>query len=163
MGRARAESGDGGGGYAKEMTTEYQARQEQVLGELVVKNDIIICTALIPGRPAPVLVTDNMVKGMKKGSVIVDLAVEQGGNCPLSECGKVVEKEGVILVGHANVPSRLATDASAMYAKNLLNFIEPMVDKENGSLAIDWEDEIIKGSLVSRDGQLVNPALRNDE
>jgi len=104
-----------------------------------------------------------MVKGMKKGSVIVDLAVEQGGNCPLSEYGKVVEKEGVILVGHANVPSRLATDASAMYAKNLLNFIEPMVDKENGSLAIDWEDEIIKGSLVSRDGQLVNPALRNDE
>lgn len=150
-------------GYAKEMTTEYQARQEQVLGEVVVKNDIVICTALIPGRPAPVLVTDKMVKGMKKGSVIVDLAVEQGGNCPLSEFGKVVEKEGVILVGHANVPSRLATDASAMYAKNLLNFIEPMTDQENGSLAIDWEDEIIKGSLVSRDGQLVNPALRADE
>jgi len=151
------------GGYAREMGEDYQAKQEQVLAEVVAKNDIVICTALIPGRPAPVLVTEDMVKTMKPGSVIVDLAVEQGGNCPLSEFGKVVEKEGVILVGHANVPSRVATDASAMYAKNLLNFIEPMVDAEKGGLAIDWEDEIIAGSLVSRDGKLVHPALNPDQ
>jgi NAD(P) transhydrogenase subunit alpha len=147
------------GGYAKEMTTAYQARQEQVLFDVVAKSDIVICTALIPGKSAPVLVTEDMVKAMRAGSVIVDLAVEQGGNCPLSEYGKVVQKEGVILAGHANVPSRLATDATAMYSKNLLNFLEPLVDKENGGLNIDWEDEIISGCLVSRDGKLLHPAL----
>jgi NAD(P) transhydrogenase subunit alpha len=100
-----------------------------------------------------------MVRDMRPGSVIVDLAVEQGGNCPLSEAGKVVEKHGVILVGHANVPSRVATDATAMYARNLLNFLTPLVDKETRGLKIDWNDEIIKGCLVTRDGQVVHPAL----
>ena len=153
---ARAETA---GGYAKEMGADYQAKQAQVLRETLKRQDIAICTALIPGRPAPVLITEEMVKDMKPGSIIVDLAVEQGGNCPLSEYGKVVVKHGVTLVGHANVPSRVATDASAMYAKNLLNFIAPMVDKETGALAIDWDDEIVKGCLVTRDGKIVHPAL----
>lgn len=147
------------GGYAKEMGAEYQKLQEQALAEAVKKNDIVICTALIPGRPAPVLVTEDMVKSMKPGSVIVDLAVEQGGNCPLSEFGKVVIKHDVRIVGHANVPSRLAEDATAMYAKNLLNFITPLVDPETKQLKIDWEDEIITGCLVTRDGKIVHSAL----
>jgi NAD(P) transhydrogenase subunit alpha len=103
-----------------------------------------------------------MVRDMRPGSVIVDLAVEQGGNCPLSECGKVVVKHGVTLVGYANVPSRLAADATAMYAKNLLNFLAPLVDAEKKELAIDWSDEIVEGCLVARDGAVVHPALGED-
>ena len=151
------------GGYAKEMSAEYQAKQAQVLADAVAKNDISICTALIPGRQAPVLITEEMVKSMQPGSVIVDLAVEQGGNCPLSEMGKVVEKYGVKIVGYANVPSRIAADATAMYAKNLLNFVTPMVDAETRALAIDWEDEIIQGCLVTRDGNIVHPLLNQDK
>jgi len=147
------------GGYAKEMDAEYQKKQEEVIHDHLTKQDIAICTALIPGKPAPVLITEAMVKDMKPGSVIVDLAVEAGGNCELSEFGKVVVKYGVTLVGHANVPSRLAEDASTLYAKNLLNFLTPMVDAETKSLSIDWEDEIVKGTLVCRDGAVVNPAL----
>jgi len=147
------------GGYAREMGADYQAKQERVLHATLKKQDIAICTALIPGRRAPVLITEAMVKDMRPGSVIVDLAVEQGGNCPLSEAGKVVEKYGVTLVGHANVPSRVAADATAMYARNLLNFVTPLVDKQAGALKIDWNDEIIKGCLVTRDGQVVHPAL----
>ena len=147
------------GGYAREMGADYQAKQERVLHETLKKQDIAICTALIPGRRAPVLITEAMVKDMRPGSVIVDLAVEQGGNCPLSETGKVVEKFGVTLVGHANVPSRVAADATAMYARNLLNFVTPLVDKQAGALKIDWNDEIIKGCLVTRGGQVVHPAL----
>ncbi|MBB42222.1 MAG: NAD(P)(+) transhydrogenase (Re/Si-specific) subunit alpha [Rhodospirillaceae bacterium] len=159
---AAAADAETSGGYAKEMAEDYKVKQDQVLADVVANTDIVICTALIPGRPAPVLVTPEMVRNMKSGSVIVDLAVEQGGNCPLSELGKVVEKEGVILVGHANVPSRIATDASAMYAKNLYNFIEPMVNAETKDLSINWEDEIISGSLISRDGSIVHPMLRLD-
>ena len=151
------------GGYAKEMDEDYQKKQEAVLRETVIKQDVAICTALIPGKPAPVLITEEMVKEMPEGAVIVDLAVETGGNCPLSEFGKTVTKHGVTLVGHANVPSRLAEDASALYAKNLLNFITPLVDAESKSLAIDWEDEIIKGTLVCRDGNVVHPALGGAE
>ncbi len=147
------------GGYAKEMSAEYQAKQAQVLADAVAKNDVVICTALIPGRPAPVLVTEEMVRSMQTGSVIVDLAVEQGGNCPLSEVGGVVEKHGVKIVGYANVPSRIAKDATAMYAKNLLNFVTPMVDAESGAISVDWEDEIIDGCLVTRDGKVVHPML----
>jgi NAD(P) transhydrogenase subunit alpha len=147
------------GGYAKEMSEEYKAKQAQVLADAVAKNDVVICTALIPGRPAPVLVTEEMVRTMQTGSVIVDLAVEQGGNCSLSEVGEVVEKHGVKIVGYANVPSRVATDATAMYAKNLLNFVTPMVDAEKGGIAVDWEDEIIAGCLVTRDGKIVHPML----
>jgi NAD(P) transhydrogenase subunit alpha len=147
------------GGYAKEMPPEYYEKQKQKVAEHIQKQDVVITTALIPGRPAPVLVTEEMVKSMPEGSVIVDLAVEAGGNCPLSELGKVVEKHGVKIVGHDNVPARLATDASALYAKNLLNFITPLVDADSKTLAIDWEDEIIAGTLVTKGGKVVHPML----
>jgi NAD(P) transhydrogenase subunit alpha len=147
------------GGYAKEMDEEYRRKQAEVLAEAVKKQDIAICTALIPGRPAPVLITEEMVKGMRPGSVIVDLAVEQGGNCPLSEYGKTVVKHGVTLIGPANMPSQIAVDASAMYAKNLLNFLTPLVDKAAKGLKINWEDEIVRGCLAVRDGEVVHPML----
>ena len=147
------------GGYAKEMSEEYKRKQAAKIAEVLAKTDIAICTALIPGKPAPVLITEDMVKGMRPGSVIVDLAVEAGGNCPLSEFDKVVVKHGVTLVGHGNVPARLAVDASTLFAKNLLNFITPLVDKESSTLKFNWEDEILKGSCVTRDGQIVHPAL----
>ena len=147
------------GGYAKEMSEDYRKKQNHVLCEVLAKQDVAICTALIPGRPAPVLITEDMVKSMRPGSVIVDLAVEQGGNCPLSEYGEVVVRHGVTIVGHANVPSRLARDATAMYARNLLNFLTPLVDAETRELAIDWDDEIIKACLITRDGRVVHPSL----
>jgi len=147
------------GGYAKEMGEDYKRKQAAKIAEVLAKTDIAICTALIPGKPAPVLITEDMVKGMRPGSVIVDLAVEAGGNCPLSEFDKVVVKHGVTLVGHGNVPARLAVDASTLFAKNLLNFISPLVDKESSTLKFNWEDEILKGSCVTRDGQIVHPAL----
>ena len=147
------------GGYAKQMPPEYFEKQKMVVAEHIKKQDIVITTALIPGRPAPVLVSEEMVKTMPPGSVIVDLAVEAGGNCPLSRLGEVVEKHGVKIVGHENVPARLATDASALYAKNLLNFITPLVDAEKKALAIDFEDEIVKGTLVAHAGKVVHPML----
>jgi NAD(P) transhydrogenase subunit alpha len=147
------------GGYAKEMSAAYQKKQAEALHEALKKQDIAICTALIPGKPAPVLITEDVVKGMKPGSVIVDLAVEAGGNCELSVLDEVVTKHGVKIVGYGNMPSRLAEDASALYARNLLNFITLLVDPETKSLAIDWDDEIVKGTLVSRDGKMVNPLL----
>jgi len=147
------------GGYAKEMPPEYFEKQKAVVAEHIKKQDIVITTALIPGRPAPVLVTEDMVKSMQMGSVIVDLAVSQGGNCPLSEVDKVVEKHGVKLVGYPNLAVRLAADASPLFAKNLLNFITPLVDPETKELKIDWEDEIITGTLVTRDGKVVHPRL----
>jgi NAD(P) transhydrogenase subunit alpha len=148
------------GGYAKEMSDAYKAKQAALVAEHIKKQDIIITTALIPGRKAPVLVSEDMVKSMKPGSVIVDLAVEQGGNCPLSEVGKVVEKHGVKLVGHANVPSRLAADASSLYARNLLNFLTLLIDKESKGLKINWEDEIVKGVALTRDGQIIHPNFK---
>jgi NAD(P) transhydrogenase subunit alpha len=148
------------GGYAKEMGEDYQKRQAAVIHETLKKQDIAICTALIPGRPAPVLITDEMVADMRPGSVIVDMAVEAGGNCTLSKPGEVVTSaNGVHIVGHLNIPSRIAADATAMYAKNLLNFVTPLVDAETRALKIDWGDEIIKGCLVARDGKVVHPAL----
>ena len=148
------------GGYAKEMGADYQAKQAKVLHEALKKTDIAICTALIPGRKAPVLIPEETVREMKPGSVIVDLAVEAGGNCPLSEYGKVVVKHGVKIVGHANVPSRVASDATGMYAKNLLNFITPLVDKETKALKIDWNDEIVQGTCITRDGQIVHAQMK---
>ena len=147
------------GGYAKQMSAEYQAKQAALVADHIKMQDIVITTALIPGRKAPVLVTEEMVMTMKPGSVIVDMAVEQGGNCPLSEFGKVVEKYGVKIVGPANLPGELATDASALFSRNLLNFITPMVDKETRALTINLEDEVVKGTLVTRDGQIVHPSL----
>ena len=147
-------------GYAREMSEDYQRKQTQLLHETLKSQDIAICTALIPGKPAPVLITAEMVSDMKPGSVIVDLAVEAGGNCATSRPGEVVETSGVKILGHLNVPSRIAVDASAMYAKNLLNFITPLVDEQTGNLAIDWEDEIVRATLLTRDGAVVHPALK---
>jgi H+-translocating NAD(P) transhydrogenase subunit alpha len=147
------------GGYAKEMSDAYKQLQAALISETIKKQDIAICTALIPGRPAPVLISEDMVKTMKPGSVIVDLAVEAGGNCPLSEPGRIVVKHGVKLVGYTNVPSRIAVDASALYARNLFNFLSLMIDKKTGALTIDPADEIIKGTLLTRDGQVVHPAF----
>jgi len=147
------------GGYAKEMSDAYKAKQAALIAETIKKQDIIITTALIPGRPAPVLVSEEMVKSMKPGGVVVDLAVEQGGNCPLSEPGKIVVKHGVSLVGLLNIPSRIAVDASALYARNLLAFLTPLLDKETKALKINWDDEIIKATALTRDGQVVHPAF----
>jgi len=147
-------------GYAKEMSKDYQAKQAALIAETIKKQDIVITTALIPGRRAPVLVTEDMVKSMKPGSVIVDLAAEQGGNCPLTQPDQVVETHGVIIMGYTNLPGRLAVDASNLYARNLFNFVSLFVDKKTGAIALNWDDEIIKGAGLTRDGQVVHPALK---
>lgn len=149
------------GGYAKEMSDDYKAKQAALIAETLAKQDIAITTALIPGRPAPKLITEDMVKSMKPGSVIVDLAVEAGGNCALSKPGEVVEVHGVKIVGHKNVPSRLAADSSALFARNLVHFITPVV--KDGALAFDFEDQIIKESLVTKDGAIVNERLLGEK
>ena len=153
------ESAETAGGYAKEMSDDYKRRQSELIHETLKTQDIAICTALIPGRTAPTLITAQMVADMKPGSVIVDLATETGGNCELSEYGKVVVKHGVNIVGHANVPGRVAVDASALYARNLLNFLTPMIDVDNAVFKVDWDDEVFAGACVTRDGQVVHPML----
>lgn len=145
------------GGYAKEMSDEYKAKQAELIATTLAKQDIAITTALIPGRPAPLLITEEMVRSMKPGSVIVDLAVESGGNCALSKPGEIVEVDGVSIVGHRNVPSRLASDASALFAQNLVHYITPHV--KDGALTIDFEDEIVTESVVTKDGAIVHPRL----
>jgi len=147
------------GGYAREMGASYREREAEVLRAALERSDIVVCTALIPGRTAPVLIAADMVRAMRPGSVIVDLAVEQGGNCELSEPGAVAVRHGVTIVGHANMPSRLAENASSMYARNLLNFLTPLVDREDGTLAIDRDDEIVAACLITRDGAVVHPSL----
>ena len=143
------------GGYAREMSEDYKRRQSALIDERSKAADIIITTALIPGRPAPVLVREETVRGMKPGSVIVDLAVEQGGNCPLSEPDRVVVKHDVRIVGHTNLAAMLAADASALYARNVLNFVNLLVDPKSGELKLDRADEIIAGALVCIDGTVV--------
>ena len=148
------------GGYAKEMSPEYQAKQAALIAETIKKQDIVITTALIPGRKAPILVSEEMIKSMKPGSVIVDLAAEAGGNTPLTKAGEVATVHGVTIRGDTNLPGRLAVDSSSLYARNLFNFISLLVDKKTGQLAIDWNDEIVKGALVAKDGELVHPAVK---
>ncbi len=148
------------GGYAKEMSPEYQAKQAALIADTIKKQDIVITTALIPGRKAPILVTEEMIKTMKPGSVIVDLAGEQGGNTPLTKANEVVTVHGVTIMGYTNLPGRLAVDASSLYARNLFNFISLLVDKKTGQLAIDWNDDIVKGALVTKDGEMVHPAVK---
>jgi len=143
------------GGYAKEMSAAYQEKQRALISDTIKKQDIVITTALIPGRKAPILVTEAMVRSMKPGSVLVDLAVEQGGNVEGSKPGEIVDVNGVKIIGHINVPSRNAIDASNLYSKNLLNFLTPLIDKEKG-LTINWDDEIIKGTALTRDGAVVH-------
>ncbi|MEM7405808.1 MAG: Re/Si-specific NAD(P)(+) transhydrogenase subunit alpha [Pseudomonadota bacterium] len=145
------------GGYAREMSDDYQRQQRALIAETMTRQDIVICTALVPGRRAPQLIDEAMVRSMRPGSVIVDLAVESGGNCAMAVAGTTVDAGGVRIVGHLNMPGRVAVDASAMYARNLLNFITPLVDTEVGALDIDWEDEIIRSTCVTRDGVIVHP------
>jgi len=146
------EIAQGVGGYARPMPLEWMKRQAELVHERAKQADIIITTALIPGRPAPVLISEETVKAMKPGSVIVDLAVEQGGNCPLSELGKTVVKHGVHIVGEPNLACHVAADASALYARNVLDFLKLVFDKED-KLVIDREDEIIKATLVCHGGE----------
>ena len=146
------------GGYAKEMSKEYQAKQAALTAAHIAKQDIVITTALIPGRPAPRLITADMVHSMRPGSVIVDLAVERGGNCELAVPGQtVVTDNGVKIVGHLNVPGRLAATASSLYARNLLAFMDTLVNKETKSFAPNWDDELVKATLLTRDGAVVHP------
>lgn len=153
--KAKAETA---GGYATEMSDDYKRRQGELVHERAALADVIITTALIPGRPAPVLIKEEAVQAMKPGSVIVDMAVEAGGNCPLSELNKTVVKHGVHLIGIANIPGLVAADSSALYARNLMNFINLMLDPESGKLKIDQSDEIIAGSLVCTGGEITSKA-----
>lgn len=146
------------GGYAREMSEAYKKKQAELIHETAKKSDIIITTALIPGKPAPVLIPEETVKEMKAGSVVVDLAVNAGGNCPLAKPDKIVESGGVKIAGYSNVPSRVAADASHLYARNLLNFVTLMVKEKK--LDIDWEDELIAGTLICKDGKIVHPNLK---
>jgi len=145
------------GGYAKEMSKEYQAKQAALTAEHIKKQDIVITTALIPGRPAPRLVTADMVKSMKPGSVLVDLAVERGGNVEGVTSGQTVEVNGVKIVGIPNLAGRVAASASSLYAKNLLSFIETMIDKSAKALAVNWDDELVKATALTKDGTVIHP------
>lgn len=150
-------SAETAGGYAKEMSKEYQAKQAALVADHISKQDIIITTALIPGRPAPRLVTREMLKSMKPGSIAVDLAVERGGNIEGAEAGKVVDVEGVKVIGFNNVPGRIATSASLLYAKNLVTFLETMVSKETKLLALNMDDELVKATALTHGGEVVHP------
>ncbi len=147
------------GGYAKEMSDEYKKKQAELVADHIAKQDIVITTALIPGRPAPKLISAAMVESMKPGSVIIDLAVERGGNCELARAGEIVVHNEVSIVGHLNVPGRIAATASQLYAKNLFAFVETLIDKEKQELAVDWEDELVTATVLTRDGAVVHPAF----
>jgi NAD(P) transhydrogenase subunit alpha len=151
--------GEGAGGYATEMSDEYKAAQAELVSGHIAKQDIVITTALIPGRPAPRLISDAQLASMRPGSVVIDLAVEQGGNVEGSAPGEVAKRHGVRVVGHRNVPSRLAADASALYARNLYNFLSAFWDKEAGRPLLPDEDEIVKGVRLTRGGRMVNERL----
>ncbi|MAH84642.1 MAG: NAD(P) transhydrogenase subunit alpha [Rhodospirillaceae bacterium TMED8] len=147
-------------GYADQMPSEYLKKQKLVVADHIKKQDLVITTALIPGRLAPVLITKEMVASMQPGSVIVDLAVEAGGNVEGSKVDEIVRSSnGVKIIGHVNVPSRLAESASALFGRNLFNFIVPMVDKDTGAISIDWQDETVSGTLVTKDGKVINRRL----
>jgi proton-translocating NAD(P)+ transhydrogenase subunit alpha len=146
-------------GYAKEMSKEYQAKQAALVAEHIKKQDIVVTTALIPGRPAPRLISKEMVASMRPGSVIVDLAVERGGNCELAKPGEVADVNGVKIVGHLNMAGRIAASASSLYAKNLYNFLETLIDKKEKTLAVKWDDEIVKATMLTREGAVVHPSF----
>ncbi|HZY14909.1 MAG TPA: Re/Si-specific NAD(P)(+) transhydrogenase subunit alpha [Beijerinckiaceae bacterium] len=149
------------GGYAKQMSPEYMAKQQALTATHIAKQDIVITTALIPGRPAPRLITADMIRTMRPGSVIVDLAVERGGNVETARPNEtVVSENGVRILGELNMPGRLPASASALYAKNLLAFVDTLIDKETKALAIKWDDELVKATALTRDGQLVNPIFQ---
>jgi len=145
------------GGYAKEMSKEYQAKQAALTAEHIKKQDVVITTALIPGRPAPRLVSAEMARSMKPGSVLVDLAVERGGNVEGVKAGETVEVDGVKIVGFTNLAGRVAASASGLYARNLLSFVETMIDKSTKALAVKWDDELVKATALTRDGAVIHP------
>lgn len=149
-------SAETAGGYAKEMSDEFKQKQATLVADTITRQDIVITTALIPGRPAPLLVTEAMVKTMKPGSVIIDMAVEQGGNCELSRSGEVVEAHGVKIAGYRNIPGRIAADASALYSRNLMNLVNILIDKD-GNLSLNMEDDIVKAVTLTKDGAVVHP------
>jgi NAD(P) transhydrogenase subunit alpha len=147
-------------GYAKPMSAEYQKKQAELVASHIKAQDIVITTALIPGRPAPRLISRAMVESMKPGAVIVDLAAERGGNCELTEPSQIIEHNGVRISGKLNLAGEVPVNASSLYAKNLVTFLELMIDKKEKALKIDWDDEIIKGTLVAKDGKIVHPSLQ---
>ena len=147
------------GGYAKEMSDAYKKKQAALVAEHVKSQDIVITTALIPGRPAPKLISKEMIESMKPGSVIVDLAVERGGNAELAKPGEIVAHKGVRIFGKLNLPGEVPVNASSLYARNLQAFVEPLIDKEKKTLAINWDDELVKGTLIARDGAVVNAMI----
>jgi NAD(P) transhydrogenase subunit alpha len=147
------------GGYAKEMSDAYKQKQAALVAEHIKTQDIVITTALIPGRPAPKLITTAMIESMKPGSIIVDLAVERGGNAELARPGEIVEHKGVRIMGKLNLPGSVPVNASSLYARNLQAFVEPLIDKEKKTLAINWDDELVKGTLIARDGAIVNAMI----
>ena len=157
------EDAEDAGGYAREMSEEYRRKQSELLEKHVMAADIVITTALIPGKPAPVLVTEAMVEQMKPGSVVVDMAVEMGGNCEASELDKVVEKHGVTLVGISNIPALMSADASSLYARNVFNFVQPMLADKGAALGVDTEDEVVEATLLCRDGEFLKPRLLGKE
>jgi NAD(P) transhydrogenase subunit alpha len=146
---------EGEGGYARPLTEEENVKLREELAEAAKRQDVIISTAAIPGRDAPLLITADAVRGMKPGSVIVDIAAETGGNCELTEAGETVVENGVQVIGPVNLPSEMAQDASALYAKNLQNLLELLINEE-GALDIDFEDEVVKGACLTKDGDIVN-------
>jgi len=146
-------------GYAKPMSAEYQKKQAELVASHIKGQDIVITTALVPGRPAPKLVTAAMVESMKPGAVIIDLAAERGGNCELTEADKTIEHNGVAIAGPLNLAGGVPVNASSLYAKNLLAFLETMIDKKEKAMKVNWDDEIVKGTLVAKDGKIVHPAL----
>lgn len=147
-------------GYAKPMSPEYQAKQAELVANHIKLQDMVITTALIPGRPAPKLITRAMVESMKPGAIIIDLAAERGGNCELTEPGKTIETpNGVKIAGPLNLAGSIAVNSSSLYAKNLLAFIDLMIDKKEKTLAVNWDDDIIKGTLVAKGGAIVHPNL----
>ncbi|MDX2157675.1 MAG: Re/Si-specific NAD(P)(+) transhydrogenase subunit alpha [Hyphomicrobiaceae bacterium] len=146
-------------GYAKPMSEAYQKKQAELITGHIKTQDIVITTALIPGRPAPRLITADMVASMKPGSVIADLAAERGGNCERTKPGEIVQAHGVQIWGPVNLAGTMPVNATALYAKNLMNFLETMFDKKTKALAVNWEDEVIKGTLVAKGGAIVHPSL----
>jgi len=148
------------GGYAKEMSKEYQAKQAALTAEHIKKQDVVITTALIPGRPAPRLVSAEMVKSMRPGSVLVDLAIERGGNVEGVKAGETAEVDGVKIVGLPNLAGKVAASASSLYARNLFSFIETLVDKKAKAVAVNWDDELVKATALTKDGAVIHPSFQ---
>ena len=155
------------GGYAKQMSDAYQKKQAELVASHIANQDIVVTTALIPGRPAPQLISTAMVESMKPGSIIVDLAAERGGNCELTKADEVIEHKGVRIVGAVNLAGTVPVNASSLYAKNLLTFLQTMIDAEGPTLKVDWDDEIVQGTLVAKDGKVcllyTSPSPRDED